>query len=151
MNHNFIRTIWGNHYRFKQETCRILLSFRMITPLSFCCETEWHQSASICIIQMMNSWAEERVQIHIPKKMRKREELRNMPDFCNEILDGLGQYQNRKYRHDWLKSSVEMRVLTLDMLDVCTDRPFKQNWLAGSWKHSQMLGLCHKYEFVLLY
>lgn len=74
-------------------------------------------------------------------RMRKREETINMPDSCNEILDGLGQYQNRKYRHNWMKCLVEMRIVVLNMFSVCTDRPFKQNCLADSWKHSQMLGL----------
>lgn len=90
---------------------------------------------------MMNIWAEGWVQNHMWMRMRKRAGLINMPDPCNEILDGLGQYQNRKYRHNWMKCLVDMRILILNMFNACTDKPFKQNCLAESWKHYQMLGL----------
>lgn len=129
----------GNHSIFKQETCRILFHLEWSTSIFLV----WNWVTPIG--QDLHYPNDEHLRWGVSAEPHvnenEREKLINMPDPCNEILDGLGQYQNRKYRHNWMKCSVDMRILVLNMFNVCTDKPFKQNCLAESWKYYQMLGL----------
>lgn len=139
----------GNHWRFKQEIWGSLISFIVVT----------HQHLSGQRVMPVShhlhypndehwSWGKS-ADPHMNENEKERWSKEHVR-FLNEIWDGLQQCHDRKYRHNWLKSSVQMRMLALHLLNVCTDRSFRQNCWDGNWKHSQILGLCCKCKFVLL-